>query len=257
MYTHRLLTKFTLIMFLMLSLLALVAPTALAETGGNPCSIIMQNDNGQTLGYANVFSFGPGHINVQFSTEGSYHFEETQATVNGVSQGRAYASHDVIFDGYDFDIGAAAEALVSVSAIFHDANGTTSADGSTTYYVASGDCEPPPPLPPPPGDEGCTPGYWRNHLANVIPAELVGLDFDDTFGVDYFDPDITLGDAISLGGGFPKNVARHGAAAVFNIGHPAINYPLSMAEVIALVQAGDVGALADANELSDDCPAED
>jgi hypothetical protein len=43
----------------------------------------------------------------------------------------------------------------------------------------------PPPPPPPPGDDGCTPGYWKNHVENwvgVFPSD----DFDNTLGVDYF-----------------------------------------------------------------------
>jgi hypothetical protein len=58
-------------------------------------------------------------------------------------------------------------------------------------------CEPPPPPPP---AEGCSPGYFRNHFdawVGYSPSD----DFDTTFGVDYFDPNITLGQAIWLGGG--------------------------------------------------------
>ena len=102
--------------------------------------------------------------------------------------------------------------------------------------------------PPPPGGEGCTPGYWKNHLEDwvgVSPAD----DFDTTFGVDYFDPDITLGQAVKLGGGGVRKLARHGTAAYVNAVHPSVSYPLSAAEVIAAVQAGDADTLAEFNEL--------
>ena len=124
----------------------------------------------------------------------------------------------------------------------------------------------PPPMihsttpPPPDCDDGnCvrSPGYWKNHLDAWPPSGLSpDDDFDTTFGVDFFSPDITLFDAVNLKGGGIKKVARHGTAALLNASHPAVNYPLSVAEVIAAVQAGDVESLAEFNELSASCPAE-
>lgn len=105
---------------------------------------------------------------------------------------------------------------------------------------------------PPPG-EGCTPGFWKNHLSDWGPTGLSpGDDFDTTFGVDLFDPDITLDDAVNLGGGGVRKLARHGTAALLNALHPAVSYPLSAAQVIAAVQAGDSDTLAGFNELGCD-----
>jgi hypothetical protein len=95
----------------------------------------------------------------------------------------------------------------------------------------------------PEGDQGCTPGYWRNHADRwfgVAPAD----DFDTTFGVDLFTPDITLGTAIQLGGGGVNALARHATAALLNAygGVPntgdgaTVAYPFSPAEVIQMVQ---------------------
>jgi hypothetical protein len=109
----------------------------------------------------------------------------------------------------------------------------------------------------PPGGEGCTPGFWRNHLEDWGPTGLSpGDDFDTTFGVNFFDPDKTLDDTVRLGGGGLRKVARHGTAALLNALHPDVNYPFTAAEVIAAVQAGDVDALVPANELSSECPAD-
>lgn len=106
------------------------------------------------------------------------------------------------------------------------------------------------PPPPPPGGEGCTPGYWRNHLEDWPPTGYSpDDDFDATFGVDYFAKDITLGQAIKLGGGGYNKVARHGTAGLLSAAHPDVNYPYTVAEVIAFVQSGDVEALVMANEL--------
>jgi hypothetical protein len=111
--------------------------------------------------------------------------------------------------------------------------------------------------PIPDGGDGCTPGYWRNHLESWPQTGLApGDDFDTTFGVDLFDPDITLDDAINAKGGGVKKLARHGTAALLNALHPAVDYPLSAAQVIAAVQAGDLGDIPDFNELSSTCPAE-
>ena len=67
-------------------------------------------------------------------------------------------------------------------------------------------CDPTPtPTPtPPPCEGGCTPGYWKNwkkHGDEWLAAGVdPGADFDATFGVDYFDPDITLYEAVWTGG---------------------------------------------------------
>ena len=86
-----------------------------------------------------------------------------------------------------------------------------------------------------------------------------GDDFDGTFGVDLFNPDITLYDALKLRGGGDKRLARHGVAALLNALHPDVEYSLTKAVAIATVQAGDADMLAEANgEDSEDedalCP---
>jgi len=103
------------------------------------------------------------------------------------------------------------------------------------------------------GANGCTPGYWKNHLnewgaAGYSPAD----DFDATFGTNYFNPNISLLQAINLGGGGLNKVARHGTAALLSAAHPDVDYPFTVVEVIAAVQAGNVDALATANEQN--CP---
>lgn len=116
-------------------------------------------------------------------------------------------------------------------------------------------CEPPTPTPTPPpaGFEGCTPGYWRNHL-QAWPATgySTNQDFDTVFGVNYFATDITLGQAIKLGGGGYNVIARHGTAALLSASHSGVNYPYTVAEVIAFVKANNASALEAANELG--CP---
>jgi hypothetical protein len=111
------------------------------------------------------------------------------------------------------------------------------------------------PFNPPPGGEGCTPGYWRNHYESwAATGYALTDDFDATFGVDYFNPNITLQDAIWKGGGGLNKIARHGTAALLSAAHPDVNYPYTVAEVIDFVKSGDVEALVSANELGCQIP---
>lgn len=96
--------------------------------------------------------------------------------------------------------------------------------------------------------QGCTPGFWRNHIDAWVGYNP-GDDFDTTFGVDLFDPNITLEQAIWAKGGGVKKLARHGTAALLSAAHPDVAYPLTEAEVIAAVQAGDAETLANYNDL--------
>jgi hypothetical protein len=101
---------------------------------------------------------------------------------------------------------------------------------------------------------GCSPGYWRNHLERwAETGYAAGDDFDASFGVDLFSPDVTLGQAIELGGGDANELARHGTAALLSASHPGVNYPYAEDAVKALVKQGDPdGRLAAANNLG--CP---
>jgi hypothetical protein len=116
----------------------------------------------------------------------------------------------------------------------------------------------------PPGDEGCTPGYWKNYKKHGDEWSEAGYHrdypFKDAFGVELVKhPDLTLKDALSMGGGGFKKLVRHGTAALLSAAHPEVDYPLTKASVISGVknafQTGEAGfadTLADYNELG--CP---
>jgi hypothetical protein len=61
---------------------------------------------------------------------------------------------------------------------------------------------------------GCTPEFWKNNLElwKVLDVDY-NSDFDETFGIDYFEPDITLEKAINLEGPGLNHLARSGVAA--------------------------------------------
>lgn len=129
--------------------------------------------------------------------------------------------------------------------------------GSLTVTAYAHDNPPPPP--PNGGGEGCTPGFWKNHL-DAWTGYSPGADFDATFGVDLFDPNITLEDAVNRHGGGVNALARHAVAALLNAAHPDVDSAFTAADVIELVQdaaaSGDFEAAKDmlAAENERGCP---
>ena len=61
---------------------------------------------------------------------------------------------------------------------------------------------------------GCTAEFWKDNLElwKVLDVDY-NSDFDDTFGTDYFEPDITLEQAINLEGSGINHLARSGVSA--------------------------------------------
>jgi hypothetical protein len=106
----------------------------------------------------------------------------------------------------------------------------------------------------PEGNQGCTPGYWRNHADRWVGA-APGDGFNATFGVDLFSPDISLGTAIGLNGGGVNALARHATAAllnayggVANTDGTTVSYPFDAAKVIELVQDAVAGGTVEATK---------
>jgi hypothetical protein len=93
-------------------------------------------------------------------------------------------------------------------------------------------------------DEGCTPGYWKNHVgswavAGYSPAQTVGSVFS---GASAF-PSLastTLLQALQSGGGSgtlgaARILLRAATAALLNAAHPELDYPRTAADVITAV----------------------
>ena len=125
--------------------------------------------------------------------------------------------------------------------------------------------------PQPPGEEGCTPGYWKNHTGSwagtgYTPGQTAG----SVFSLGGFPSLVsqTLLQTLQGGGGSGTTGAarillRAAVAALLNAAHPGVDYPRTTAEIIADVNAAlatnNRGAiLALAGELDDDnnlgCP---
>lgn len=95
------------------------------------------------------------------------------------------------------------------------------------------------------GDEGCTPGYWKNHpgswpatgFSRSQTLESV-FNVPDGFGLD----NVTLLAALSLAGGpgtagAARLLLHHAVAALLNASHPGVDYPRTTASIIADVNA--------------------
>jgi hypothetical protein len=100
--------------------------------------------------------------------------------------------------------------------------------------------------PPPPGDEGCTPGYWKNHPGSWPPTGYsTGQRVDSVFAGSSGYPDLaaaTLMQALSFGGGpgvegAAEILLRAAVAALLNAAHPGVAYPRSVAQVVTDVDA--------------------
>lgn len=112
--------------------------------------------------------------------------------------------------------------------------------------------------------EGCTPGYWRNNLAKNIVGNDQSLTnwvlpHHDTFGATFgvagitvqdnykeskhkgqgkndASPNAILAETIHAQGGDVNALARHATAALLNSANGNVNYSLTTAEILKLVQ---------------------
>lgn len=110
---------------------------------------------------------------------------------------------------------------------------TTTPPTTTTTTV------PPTTTPPPPGEEGCTPGFWKNHPqafagTGFTPSTTLGSAFT---GLPAGYASLTFAQALSLGAGGLDALLRHAVAALLNASSPDVDYPLSAATVISLTNA--------------------
>ena len=99
-----------------------------------------------------------------------------------------------------------------------------------------------PPPPPPRGEEGCTPGYWKNHTTawdQYRPNQTVGSVFS---GATASLADDTLLQALNYGGGSgvigaERILLRAAVAALLNARDADVDYPLYVNEVRNRVSA--------------------
>jgi hypothetical protein len=90
---------------------------------------------------------------------------------------------------------------------------------------------------PPAGNNGCTPGYWKQaHHFDSWTGYAPADGFNATFGIgtNWFANSYTLLNGLQAGGGGKYALARHAVAALLNAASGF--YPMSESEVIDAVQ---------------------
>jgi len=96
------------------------------------------------------------------------------------------------------------------------------------------------------GEEGCTPGYWKNHLDSWPPTGLApGDTVESLFSAAAAFPDTaaaSLLEALSFGGGptvedKARLLIHAGVAAALNGQHPDVDYPRTFEQVVGAVDA--------------------
>jgi hypothetical protein len=91
------------------------------------------------------------------------------------------------------------------------------------------------------GTQGCTLGYWKNHPQSWPPTGFHTTDsFNTVFNVNAFPAGTTLMQALNMGGGGLRKLARQGTAALLNAAHGGVDFELDVATVIAVVHAAIV-----------------
>jgi hypothetical protein len=121
------------------------------------------------------------------------------------------------------------------------------------------------------GDEGCTPGYWKNHTSKwsgYTTSQTLGSVFTIPSALGSTYSNTTLLNALSFNGGSgvagaARTLARAAVAALLNAANSDVDYPRTTSEIIADVNAALASndratILALATELDDDnnlgCP---
>jgi hypothetical protein len=193
----------------------------------------------------NYAGFGPGKVIVDSIVFGDVESVEAGGTVKLYGDGALLTTVAIPVTGEGLD----GTLTVGVSGVdFMRVNFKGSAALDNIKILVD---EPPPP-PPPPGEQGCTPGYWKNHpnawpptgFATIMTVEDV-FDVPDAFNLD----SKTLLQALSfLGGpyklGSARILLRAATAAVLNASHPDVDYPMSTADIIGQVNSALLGTRA-------------
>ena len=90
--------------------------------------------------------------------------------------------------------------------------------------------------------EGCGPGFWgQSRRMTLWNTYAPWDDFDTTFGTAFFNPDITLLQALQIKGGGINALARQAVAALLNtVAGSQLTYQYTTAQVIAIVSGSGI-----------------
>jgi hypothetical protein len=123
---------------------------------------------------------------------------------------------------------------VSVAEVTSTSTTTTTTSTSTTTTTTPTTTT----TTPPPGNEGCTPGFWKNHPSDYPDGYTQSTTLGSVFtGLSSNYASLTLDAALSLGGGGLNALLRHASAALLNAASDEVDYSYTTAEVISLTNA--------------------
>ena len=110
------------------------------------------------------------------------------------------------------------------------------------------------------GFEACSQGFWKNHYERWGPTGFSPGDlFLDAFQITDlssseipgdFSTSITLREAINKTGGSFSQLLLQGTAALLSAAHPSVDFPVTLSEVRAIMQATFAGDLAMSDALA-------
>jgi hypothetical protein len=90
-------------------------------------------------------------------------------------------------------------------------------------------------------DQGCTPGYWKNHTDSwpTLPVDSI-RGICEELGCDPYEgvPDMPLGEALWLKGGHENALFRHAAAALLNYYHTGVDFTEKPCDICGQISAG-------------------
>jgi hypothetical protein len=133
----------------------------------------------------------------------------------------------------------------TTSGVGSSSSSTATSASTTTTSAPTTTTSAPTTTTAPPGEEGCTPGFWKQpqHLdawVTYSPGQTLESVFDvpDAFGLD----SVTLLAALDFEGGpttadAAEVLLRQAVAALLSAASPDVDYPLTEAEIIAAVNA--------------------
>jgi hypothetical protein len=140
-------------------------------------------------------------------------------------------------------------AVAAVGLAMAPAGASTQTDLVAASATATPSTPAPSTTPPPPGNEGCTPGFWKNHQSAWVgysPSQTLGSVFTGLSGTL---ASKTLLQALNTGGGQLDALLRQAVAALLNAASPEVDYPMTEAEIVTAVNAaiasGDYETLKD------------
>lgn len=204
---------------------------------------------GSVTDFSAEWGFRPNQIRVTFDLGGT-----GDVTLNNPFQSNQGAEWDAVNIPVTIPAGATQMTVQALSGGPGPSPSTPASFSWNATAVSIPEEGPPPPPPPPPGGEGCTPGYWKNHLdswaaTGYSPSQTLASVFSGTGTLG----SKTLLEALSFGGGSSLTakkqiLLRAAVASLLNSAHPDVDFDQTTAEVIATVNAAL--ALTDGNAIT-------